>query len=355
MEDDLHYFALFDVRGKLAIESEEKGSPSNMQTGKATAFASPNIAFIKYWGNRDDALRLPLTGSLSMNLAGLRTRTAVTFDPALGDDEVVIGGKAQTGEARRRVVEHLDRVRKRGGISTRVRMESENNFPSGTGIASSASAFAALTTAACAAAGLQLSERELSILARQGSGSASRSIPAGFVEWQAGTNSDDSFAFSIAPPDHWALTDCIAIVSGEHKTVGSTGGHAIAHTSPLQAARIEDTPRRLGLCREALLARDFPRFAEIVEEDSTMMHAIMMTSRPPLYYWQPPTLAIMDAAREWRASGLPVCFTIDAGPNVHVITLAEYASEVEKRLRAVPGVQNVLVVSAGGGAELADR
>src|SRR3990172_8841627 len=242
-----------------------------MQTGKATAFASPNIAFIKYWGNRDHALRLPLTGSISMNLAGLRTRTAVTFDPALGDDEVVIGGKAQTGEAGRRVVEHLDRVRKRGSISTRVRMESENNFPSGTGIASSASAFAALTTAACAAAGLQLSDRELSILARQGSGSASRSIPAGFVEWDAGTNSDDSYAFSIAGPDHWALVDCIAIVSREHKEVGSTGGHAIAHTSPLQTARIADTPRRLGLCREALLARDFTRFAEVVEEDSTMM------------------------------------------------------------------------------------
>ena len=326
-----------------------------MPIGKATGISCANIAFIKYWGNRDDALRLPLTGSLSMNLAGLRTRTAVTFDPALGDDEVVIGGKAQTGEARRRVVEHLDRVRKRGSISTRVRMESENNFPSGTGIASSASAFAALTAAACAAAGLQLSERELSILARLGSGSASRSIPAGFVEWQAGTNNDDSFAFSIAPPDHWTLTDCIAIVSDEHKAVGSTGGHAIAHTSPLQAARIKDTPRSLDLCREALLARDFPRFAEIVEEDSTMMHAIMMTSRPPLYYWQPPTLAIMEAVREWRASGLPVCFTIDAGPNVHVITLAGHAGEVEKRLRAIAGVQNVLVASVGGGTELVDR
>jgi diphosphomevalonate decarboxylase len=265
---------------------------------------------------------------------------------------VIIGGIAPTAEARRRVVEHLDRVRKLAKTETPARVESENNFPPGTGIASSASAFAALTTAACAAAGLQLSERELSILARQGSGSASRSIPAGFVEWQAGTNNDDSFAFTVAAPDHWALTDCIAIVSDEHKAVGSTGGHAIAHTSPLQTARIADTPRRLDICRQALLARDFPRFAEIVEEDSTMMHAIMMTSRPPLYYWQPPTLAIMEAVREWRANGLPVCFTIDAGPNVHVTTLAGHAGEVEKRLRAIAGVQKVLVASAGGGAEV---
>ncbi|MBI4315479.1 MAG: diphosphomevalonate decarboxylase, partial [Chloroflexi bacterium] len=191
-----------------------------------------------------------------------------------------------------------------------------------------------------------------SVLARQGSGSASRSISAGFVEWQVGTGSDDSFAFSIAGPEHWALTDCIAIVSDEHKAVGSTGGHAIAHTSPLQAARIEDTPRRLDICRQALLARDFPRFAEVVEEDSTMMHAIMMTSRPSLYYWQPPTLAIMEAVRGWRAGGLPVCFTIDAGPNVHVITLAAHAAEIESRLRALPGVQNVLRAAPGGGAEL---
>lgn len=323
-----------------------------MPVSKATAVASPNIAFIKYWGNRDHPLRLPVNSSLSMNLGGLFTRTTVTFDPALAADAVVLDRAALSPEASRRVTEHLDRVRALANTAARAQVDSHNNFPTGAGIASSASGFAALTVAACAAAGLRLSERELSVLARQGSGSASRSIPAGFVEWQAGTGSDDSFAFSIAGPEHWALTDCIAIVSDEHKAVGSTGGHAIAHTSPLQAARIEDTPRRLDICRQALLARDFPRFAEVVEEDSTMMHAIMMTSRPPLYYWQPHTLAIMEAVRGWRAGGLPVCFTIDAGPNVHVITLAAHAVEVESRLRALPGVQNVLRAAPGGGAEL---
>lgn len=323
-----------------------------MPVSKGTSFASPNIALIKYWGNRDHQLRLPATASLSMNLAGLFTRTTVAFDPALDRDVVVLDNAAQSAEALKRVADHLDRVRALAKITTRARVDSQNNFPTGTGIASSASGFAALTVAACAAAGLQLSERELSVLARQGSGSASRSIPGGFVEWQMGTGSDDSFAFSIAAPDHWALVDCIAIVSREHKEVGSTGGHALAHTSPLQQARIEDTPRRLDSCREALLARDFSRLAEIVEEDSTMMHAIMMTSRPPLYYWQAPTLAIMQAVREWRAKGLPACFTIDAGPNVHVITTADHAAEVKNRLGAIPGVQNVLAATPGGGAEL---
>jgi len=325
-----------------------------MPVSKATSIANSNIAAIKYWGNRDHTLRLPVTGSLSMNLDGLPTRTTVAFDPSLTADVVVLGGDIQSPESSKRVSDHLDRVRARAGIKTFARVDSQNNFPAGTGIASSASGFAALTLAACTAAGLALSERDLSILARQGSGSASRSIPTGFVEWQMGANSDgsDSFAFSIAAPDHWALADCIAIVSHTHKEVGSTGGHALAHTSPLQPARIDDTPRRLHACREALLARNFPAFAEIVEEDSTIMHAIMMTSRPPLYYWLPPTLAIMEAVRKWRAEGLPACFTIDAGPNVHVITFAEHMAEVSNRLRAISGVQNVLTARPGGGATL---
>jgi diphosphomevalonate decarboxylase len=318
----------------------------------ATATANSNIAFIKYWGNRDYALRLPVTGSISMNLEGLHTRTTIAFDESLTADVVVLGGDVQSPEATQRVSQHLNRIRTRAGITTFARVDSQNNFPASTGIASSASAFAALTLAASAAVGLTLSEKKLSILARQGSGSASRSVPGGFVEWYEGITTDDSYSVSIAAPDHWALADCIAIVSHAPKEVGSADGHVLAPTSPLQPARIQDTPRRLVACRNALLARDFASFAEIVEEDSTMMHAIMMTSRPPLYYWQPPTLAIMAAVRQWRAEGLPACFTIDAGPNVHVITPAEHKNEVNRRLQAISGVQNVLTALPGGGATL---
>jgi len=327
-----------------------------MLVSKATATSNSNIAFIKYWGNRDHALRLPVNNSISMNLDGLYSRTTVTFDPALAEDVIVLGNTVQSREASRRVVAQLDRVRQMANLAARARVDSQNNFPTGAGIASSASGFAALALAASTAAGLDLSERELSILARLGSGSASRSIPAGFVEWQMGTTADgsDSFAFSLAAPDHWALVDCIALVSVEHKAVGSTGGHALAHTSPLQEARLEDTSRRLPRCRQALLNRDFEKFAAVVEEDSTMMHAIMMTSRPPLFYWQSATLTIMQAVSDWRAGGLPACFTIDAGPNVHVLTTAEGAAEVERRLRALPGVQNVLTARPGPGAILVE-
>ncbi len=171
----------------------------------ATALAHPNIALIKYWGNRDDALRLPANGSISMNLTGLYTRTTVSFQPSLPFDELVINAREVTGPALDRVAGILGLVRAMAGFDVQAEVVSENNFPSGAGIASSASAFAALAMAASAAADLKLGERELSRLARRGSGSACRSIPGGFVEWQMGTGDGDSFAFSIAPADHWPL------------------------------------------------------------------------------------------------------------------------------------------------------
>ncbi|MCK4801300.1 MAG: hypothetical protein KAS84_04860, partial [Anaerolineales bacterium] len=164
----------------------------------STAFATahPNIAFIKYWGNRDQALRIPSNSSLSMNLKELETQTRVSFDSTLKEDHLFLNESLESGTSLERVSILLERIRKMAGIDFFARVESENNFPTGTGIASSASAFAALSCAASSAAGLNLSERELSQLARTGSGSASRSIPGGFVEWQAGYNDETSYAFT---------------------------------------------------------------------------------------------------------------------------------------------------------------
>lgn len=326
-----------------------------MGTRQATASAHPNIAFIKYWGNADDALRLPANSSLSMNLDGLTTTTTVAFEPDLADDLVIIDGQERAGPARQRVVAHLDRVRALAGLTLRARVVSESNFPSGAGIASSASAFAALSLAASHAAGLDLSEAELSALARLGSGSACRSVPTGFVEWQAGDRHETSYAVSIAPPDHWALTDVIAIVSTGHKPVGSSEGHRLAPTSPLHIARVASVPARLAAAKAALLARDLAAFGPPVEEDALTMHAVMMTSRPPLHYWLPATVAVMRAVLRWRTDGLGVYFSIDAGPNVHCLCLAEDAPQVEAGLRRLRSVQAVRIALPGGGARLLDR
>jgi diphosphomevalonate decarboxylase len=318
----------------------------------ATASAHPNIAFIKYWGNRDDSLRLPMNGSISMNLDGLTSRTMVSFQPSLPFDELIINGHEITGAALERVSDFIEIVRRMAGLNERAEVISENNFPSGAGIASSASAFAALALAASSAAGLDLDEAELSRLARRGSGSASRSVPGGFVEWRMGEIDEDSFAASIAPPDHWTLADCIAIVHTGHKQTGSTEGHALASTSPLQAARVADAPRRLDVCRRAIEQRDFQALAAIVELDSDLMHEVMSTSTPSLSYPLPASLGIMQAVRDWRAQGLSVCYTLDAGPNVHVIGPAQAADTVADRLRELPGVEKVLVAQTGGPARL---
>lgn len=326
-----------------------------MKPSSATAQSHPNIAFIKYWGNRDNALRLPVNGSISMNLDGLYTRTAVAFQPSLSSDKLIINGHKTIGKGLERVSSVLDLVRVMAGSKIKAEVVSENNFPAGAGIASSAAAFSALALASSKAAGLDLSEAELSRLARRGSGSASRSIPSGFVEWKMGTGDLDSIAISIAPPEHWDLADCVAIVSAKHKETGSTEGHALAGTSPLQAARVADAPRRLDLCRRAILERDFDALAFIVELDSDMMHAVMMTSSPALHYWQPASMAVMKAVRGWRGEGLQAFYTVDAGANVHVICPGKDANEIAARLRKIAGVKDVLTAHVGGPAKLIEE
>jgi diphosphomevalonate decarboxylase len=323
-------------------------------TFSATAIAFPNIAFIKYWGLRDARLHLPTNGSISMNLAGLTTRTRVTFDPNPPADTLSINGKASVGPAQQRVSAFLDRVRQIAKIKTFASVVSDNNFPTGTGIASSASAFAALSLAASAAAGLHLNEAELSRLARTGSGSACRSVPGGFVEWRMGHDDLDSHAYSIAPPDHWRLVDCVVIVSQAHKPTGSIEGHRLAPSSPLHLARTAKIPHLLAECRRAIEVCDFDRLAQVTELDCHLMHAVMMTSSPRLLYWQPATLAVLHAVQQWRKEGTPVCYTIDAGPNVHVITTEQASQRIEVQLAELPGVQRVLTASPGGPVHLID-
>ena len=317
-----------------------------------TAAAHPNIAFIKYWGNRDDALRLPSNGSISMNLSGMETRTSVRFDPELQQDCFTLNGEAQVGAPLQRVSQFLDHVRKLSGSGCFARVSSSNNFPTGAGIASSASAFSALALAASKAAGLDLSQKDLSRLARLGSGSACRSIPDGFAEWLPGEDDGSSYAVSIAPPDYWDLADAIAVISQDHKPVGSSAGHRLAHTSPLNAGRVTEAPERLATCREALLNRDFERFAEVVELDSHYMHAVMRTSTPPLVYWEPATEVLLWQVWQWRKRGHAVCATVDAGPNVHVLALSYELDWLKKALAELPGVKNVLIGKPAEGARL---
>jgi diphosphomevalonate decarboxylase len=336
-----------------------------MPSLSATAVAPANIAFVKYWGMRDAERTLPYNGSISMNLDACLTTTTVTFDPAQAQDEVTLtlyGEEAQRAGGRplERVVTHLDRLRALAGVAWRARVASSNNFPADAGIASSAAAFAALTLAGAAALDLRLDERQLSILTRRsGSGSACRSIPTGYVEWRIPDSvydpvvwDQESYAASLAPPDHWALADVVAVVDTGAKKIGSAENHRLAATSAYFPARLSELPARLDAVRDAIIARDLIVLGEAVEADAVSMHAICMTSRPPSFYWSAGTMAVIHAVRGWRAEGLQSYFTIDAGPNVHVICAAADRAEIERRLRGLPGVLLTIGNGAGPGARI---
>jgi diphosphomevalonate decarboxylase len=324
---------------------------------RATARAGSNIAFIKYWGVADAALNLPLSNSLSMTLADAYTTTSVEWDTrgVMAGDEVTIDGKLLANKQAERISRHLERIRVLASVSYRARVVSQNNFPMASGIASSASGFAALTVAACSALGLERTPAQLSAIARRGSGSAARSLFGGFVEWEKGRDDATSIARQVQPPDYWELLDIVAIVSAAEKAVSSESGHLLAVSSPFNMARIDQVELALTEARSAIATRDLPRLGVVIERDALAMHAVMMTSTPSLLYWQPGTLEILQAVRQWREQEkIEVYFTIDAGPNVHLICEAAQRGAVTDRLRTLPHVQQVLVSKPGGGPILLD-
>src|SRR3989344_7712795 len=209
----------------------------NFKTMKATAVAPSNIAFIKYWGKRDEDLRIPLNSSISMNLSNLLTTTTVEFNPDFKKDLIIINDQEE-GDEGSRVIKHLDRIRKLAKIKHKAKVISKNNFPTGTGLSSSASGFAALTLAASKAADLSLSEKELSILARQGSGSACRSIPDGFVEWLDGNTNETSYAVSLYPPSFWDLSIVVVLAGSEEKSVLTSEGMQLVKSNSFYPVRL---------------------------------------------------------------------------------------------------------------------
>jgi diphosphomevalonate decarboxylase len=302
--------------------------------------ACANIAFIKYWGNRPEGGNLPLNPSISMNLAECVTTTSLQLDEALKEDRIVLNGSPAGENASRRVVGFLDEVRRRSGATTKAQIESQNSFPTGSGIASSASGFAALALAAAKAYRLNAGTEDLSRLARLGSGSAARSVPGGFVELSEGDSDEASVARQLAPETHWPeLRDVIVICSRSEKAISSADGHRLAHSSEMYAGRLGAVPERAARVRKAIQERNLTALGEASEEDALSMHAVMMTSRPPLLYWVARTIEIIDAVWGLRRKGVEAYFTIDAGPNVHVITIDEHVPSVRDAMGPLGGVR----------------
>ncbi len=322
---------------------------------KETAIAPSNIAFTKYWGRKHEILRLPENGSISMSLSHLLTTTTVEFSDQYEQDEVIInGGGLEDGEDAR-VIKHLDRIREMAGITNKAKVVSNNNFPSGTGLSSSASGFAALTVAAASSAGLKLSEKELSILARQGSGSACRSIPGGFVEWLDGDTSDTSYAVQIFPTDYWDIADVVAVVSTSKKEVSTSVGQQTAKSSEFMPIRIAHMEERNNEMRKFIEDKDFPKFGELLEAEALELHSIMLTQRPGLIYWTPESLMVMKLVRHWRTDGIEVYFTVNTGQDVHLLCQQKDADAVKAKLEELEEVRDIIVNTPGEGTRLSQN
>ena len=337
---------------------------------KATAVAPSNIAFIKYWGKKDEDLRIPMNGSVSMNLSNLLTTTTVEFNPRLKENVVILrhSGKRSasrisivernSGQARmtsfeiQRIIIHLDRIRSLAKINYKAKVVTKNNFPTSTGLSSSASGFAALTLAASKAAGLSLSKKELSILARKSSGAACRSILDGFVEWLDGDTSETSYAVSLYPPDYWDIVDVVVIVSTNKKEVATTEGHRLVYSSPFFSVRLKGIQDKIQLIKKYMQKKDFEAFGELIEQEALELHAIMLTSSPSLIYWLPGTLRVIHAVQKWRRDGLQVYFTLNTGQNIHLICKKKDAKTVTKKAKEISDVTKTIINHPSTGARI---
>lgn len=329
---------------------------------KVSAVANANIALVKYWGKRNKELMLPNNGSISMTVDGLNAHTTVEFSEEFSEDQLILNGeeiKPGTDDYDEYVGNFMKVVREISGTNTSVKIVSNNNFPTAAGLASSAAGFAALAVAVSEALGLKLDARQLSMLARRGSGSATRSILGGFVEWKRGGKEDgsDSYGEQIVDENFWPeFRMIICVTSKKEKKIKSRAGMAqTVKTSPMYDAWLETVDEDLKAVREGILKKDFTTVGSVTEANCLKMHATMITTKPSIIYWNAGTMDIIHSVLEWRDSGLECYFTIDAGPQVKIICLEKNVNDIVERLKKFSHLEDVIVTKPGEGVKIVDE
>jgi len=374
---------------------------------KATAISPANIAFIKYWGWKSESnkkLIIPANDSISMNLSNCLTTTTVEFSPLLTKDSIKINFFKKNkekkekreksikekeeipeiyGEKLEKVIAQVNRLRKIKNIDYPVKIVSENSFPADAGIASSASAFSALTLACAQALDLDWSSnrKKLSVETRlSGSGSACRSVVDGFAYWQKNNtphnklqsisqniqatanknsnnnkNSQNCYAYELANENHWNLVDIVVVVDTKKKEISSREGHNLAVTSPYYKARLTELPSRIKNIKHAILEKNFKTFGKLIEQEAISMHTVCMTSNPPIFYLNNKTFEVIQALKNWRKEGLFGYFTIDAGPNLHVMCQEKDAQILNSKLNSLKSTLFTIVNKPCKGTRLTDK
>ena len=332
---------------RLSLFIHTPNLSSEREIMKRTAIAHPNIALIKYWGKRDIPLNLPSVPSLSLTLSKFYTETTVTWGAKR--DRFVLNGLERDAEAKK-VFQFLDIIDPKRPPCV---VKSDNNFPTAAGLASSASAFAALALAGTAAAEKKYSIQELSVLARRGSGSACRSLWGGWVEWAKGNKSDgsDSHGSPLASPTHWDVRLVVAVVSDQKKPISSRKAmQYTARTSPFFSAWCDTAQVDLDIAKKAVLERDMKTLGEQMEHSTFKMFSTMFSAKPAIRFWKPQTLKIQELVEELRRNGTPCWATMDAGPNVKILCSADDAEKIVASIQDHCLATHIL--SAGSDAKL---
>ena len=308
-----------------------------MSSGKsATAYAPANIALVKYWGKRDEALNLPVTGSLSISLGPLGSHVELARADGPSDGIWLNGQKLAAEKSfARRASTFLDLFRPAPDFF--FELKARNTVPTAAGFASSASGFAALAKALDGFYGWRLATRELSILARLGSGSAARSLEGGFVEWQAGAAADGMDSYAERLEAEWPELRVGALMLCEHeKPIGSREGmRRSVETCEFYREWPGRVAKDLAALKTAIAGKNFATLGEIAEGNALAMHALMLATRPPIVYALPETVVAMRKIWAARADGLPLWFTMDAGPNVKLLFEAKDVAHVRERFPSV--------------------
>lgn len=314
---------------------------------KYTVRANSNIALVKYWGKKNSKLKTPLNNSISLTLDSLYTTTSIEISDI---DQVFFSDHEVTQNEKNKIISLVDIIRSDFKIDKKVLINTKNNFPTASGLASSASGFAALAYAVDKVFELNLSNKEISKYARLGSGSASRSIYGGFAEWLKGDNEDgsDSYAIQIKDENHWDISMLVVVVDDNKKDTGSTEGMDLTvKTCPFYPAWLETINHDLNEVRKGIINKDLEKVGLIMEHNCLKMHATMMTTIPSVIYWKPSTLEIIQKIKELRTQGINCYFTIDAGANVKILCENFEINKIKEYLKNSKNIKNIIWCKPG--------
>jgi len=302
---------------------------------KGSAIAHPIEGLIKYHGLKDETLRIPFHDSISVATSPTASHTTVEFG-RFKKDTASIDGKQLADRELERVVFVVDEVRRRSGLDLKFRMVSKNNFMSNVGLGASASGFAALAVAASKAAGLKLSLEKMSVIARRGAGSATRSVTGGFSRWKAGFEDEESYSYQIASED-LQMGIVVALIPAFKFTENA---HKAVLTSPFFHSRLAFVHGALAEMENAIRKRNIEKIGILAERDSLILHGITMTSIDEMMLWRPETVKVILEVKKMRSEGLPAFFSIDTGATVYVNTKPKHVREIEGRIKDL-GIETI--------------